>query len=42
LTRAQLENMAGDLIERCKKPVNQALSDSKLSKSDINQVILVG
>lgn len=42
LTRAQLENMCSDLIERCKRPVNQAIDDSKLSKSDINQVILVG
>jgi len=42
LTRAQFENMSKDLIERCKGPVEQALKDSKLSKSDINDIILVG
>ncbi|MCX6825558.1 MAG: molecular chaperone DnaK [candidate division SR1 bacterium] len=42
LTRAQFENMCKDLFERCKKPCLQALEDSKLKKSEINQVILVG
>jgi len=42
LTRAQFENMCKDLFERCKEPCLQALKDSKLKKSDINQVILVG
>ena len=42
LTRAQFENMCKDLFERCKKPCLQALEDSKLKKSDLNQVILVG
>ena len=42
LTRAQLENMTKDLIDRCKEPVKQALKDSKLSTSEINEVILVG
>jgi molecular chaperone DnaK len=42
LTRAQLENMCKDLIDRCKEPVKQALKDSKLSTSEINEVILVG
>lgn len=42
LTRAQMENITKDLIERCKKPVQQALDDSKLSINDINEVILVG
>jgi len=42
LTRAQFENMCRDLIERCKKPVLSALEDSKLSKIEINDVILVG
>jgi len=41
LTRAQFENMCKDLILRCKEPVNQALKDSKLTKSEINDVILV-
>ena len=42
LTRAQFENMCKDLFERCKKPCLSALEDSKLKKSEINQVILVG
>lgn len=42
LTRAQFENMCKDLFERCKKPCQQALTDSKLKKSEINQIILVG
>jgi molecular chaperone DnaK len=42
LTRAQFENMCKDLFERCKKPCLQALEDSKLSKNDLNEIILVG
>lgn len=42
LTRAQFENMCSDLFERCKTPCLNALQDSKLKKSEINQVILVG
>ena len=42
LTRAQFENMCKDLFDRCKTPCTQALEDSKLKKSDINEVILVG
>lgn len=41
LTRAQFENLCKDLLDRCKQPVIQALKDSKLDKSDINEVILV-
>jgi len=42
LTRSQFENMCKDLFDRCKTPCTNALTDSKLSKSDINQIILVG
>ncbi|MFA5748272.1 MAG: molecular chaperone DnaK [Candidatus Absconditabacterales bacterium] len=42
LTRAQFENMSKDLFERCKRPCLQALEDSKLKKSEINEIILVG
>lgn len=42
LTRAQFENMCKELIERCKKPLMQAVKDAKLSNSDINEIILVG
>lgn len=42
LTRAQFENITADLFNRCKDPVLSALSDSKLNKSEINDIILVG
>ncbi|HRX63820.1 MAG TPA: molecular chaperone DnaK [Candidatus Absconditabacterales bacterium] len=42
LTRAQFENLAKDLLEKCKQPVIQALKDSKLDKGEINEIILVG
>ena len=42
LTRAQFENLVGDLFERCRKPVLKALEDAKLSASQIDEVILVG
>jgi molecular chaperone DnaK len=42
LTRAQFEQLTKDLIERTRGPVEQALSDAKLSADDIDEVILVG
>ena len=42
LTRAKFEELSYDLLERCKKPVEQALSDAGLSKNEINEVVLVG
>ncbi|MGQ9837568.1 MAG: molecular chaperone DnaK [Cyanobacteriota bacterium] len=42
LSRAQFENLCADLLERCKGPVEQALRDAKLTKADINEVVLVG
>ncbi|MFL5827808.1 MAG: molecular chaperone DnaK [Thermoleophilaceae bacterium] len=42
LTRAQFEQLVGDLIERTRGPVEQALSDAKLTANDIDEVILVG
>ncbi len=42
LSRAQFENIAADLFKRCRGPVEQALKDSKLSKADIDEVVLVG
>jgi len=42
LTRAKFESLISDLIERCKKPMLNALEDAKLSKDDIKRVILVG
>ena len=42
LTRAKFEDLCFDLLERCKKPVEQALKDAGISKDDINEVVLVG
>jgi molecular chaperone DnaK len=42
LTRAKFEELSHDLLERCKKPVEQALSDAGLSKNEVNEVVLVG
>jgi len=42
LSRAKFEDLSRDLIERCRKPVEQALSDAKLKYSDIDEVVLVG
>jgi molecular chaperone DnaK len=42
LTRAKLEDLVGDLIEKTKGPVLAALKDSGLKASEIDEVILVG
>ncbi|MGC9311030.1 MAG: Hsp70 family protein, partial [Candidatus Aenigmatarchaeota archaeon] len=42
LTRSKLEELIDPIIKRCKAPVDQAISDSKLEKSKIDKVILVG
>lgn len=42
LTRAKLEELIHDVLERCRGPMIQALKDSKLEKSDIGKIILVG
>lgn len=42
LTRAKFEDLCHDLLDRCKKPVEQALKDAGLSKGDIDEVVLVG
>ncbi|MEL7331971.1 MAG: molecular chaperone DnaK, partial [Cyanobacteria bacterium J06560_2] len=42
LTRAKFEELCSDLIKRCGVPVETALKDAKLSKSDIDEVVLVG
>ncbi|MDP3143440.1 MAG: molecular chaperone DnaK [Candidatus Omnitrophota bacterium] len=42
LTRAKLEELVNPIIERCKHPMEQALSDAKLSAKDIDRVIMVG
>ena len=42
LTRAKFEDLCRDLLNRCKTPVENALKDAGVSKSDINEVVLVG
>ncbi|GEN49913.1 molecular chaperone DnaK [Alkalibacterium pelagium] len=42
LTRAKFDEITDDLVTRTKNPVRQALKDAGLSKSDIDEVILVG
>ncbi|XHR85094.1 MAG: molecular chaperone DnaK [Gloeotrichia echinulata GP01] len=42
LTRAKFEELASDLIDRSRIPVENALRDAKLTKNDIDEVVLVG
>ncbi|WP_088240470.1 molecular chaperone DnaK [Calothrix rhizosoleniae] len=42
LTRAQFEELCSDLIDRCRVPVENAIRDAKISKSEIDEVVLVG
>ncbi len=42
LSRAKFEDLSHDLLERCKKPVEQALKDAGLSKNEVDEVVLVG
>ncbi|MFH1287190.1 MAG: molecular chaperone DnaK [bacterium] len=41
-TRAKLEQLVAPIINRCRRPVEQALSDAKLTANDIHKIILVG
>lgn len=42
LTRAKFNELTADLVKACLDPVRQALKDAKLTKNDIDQVLLVG
>jgi molecular chaperone DnaK len=42
ISRSRFEELADELIERCRKPVLQALQDAKLKPSEIDEVVLVG
>lgn len=42
LTRAKLEDLVKPIINRCKGPVERALSDAKLSGTKVDKIILVG
>ena len=42
LTRARLEQLTKDLVERCQTPFEQALKDAKISAKELDEVVLVG
>ena len=42
ITRAKFENLCDDIFKRTMAPVEQVLRDSKLSKSQIHEIVLVG
>ena len=42
ISRSLLEKLVDSIIQKCKHPVEQALNDAKLSKNDIDKIILVG
>lgn len=42
LTRAKLEELVGDLIDRLADPVEKALKDADMKASDVDEIVLVG
>jgi heat shock protein 1/8 len=42
ITRAKFENLCMSLFQRCLKPVEKVLRDSGISKSEVNDIVLVG
>jgi molecular chaperone DnaK len=42
LTRAKLEQLTEDLVQRCRGPFEQALEDANLAAKDLDEVVLVG
>lgn len=42
LSRAQFEEMTRHLLDRCRLPLQKAISDAKLTYNDINEILLVG
>jgi len=42
LTRAKLEQLTGDLVQKTLDPIRRAISDAGLKSSEINEVVLVG
>jgi molecular chaperone DnaK len=42
LTRARLEQLTEDLVERCRTPFEKALEDAKISANNLDAVVLVG
>ncbi len=42
IDRSKFEELSRELLQKCKTPIEKALEDAKLAKSEIDQVILVG
>lgn len=42
LTRSKLEELVGDLVEKTLEPCKKALSDAKVKKEEIHEIVLVG
>ena len=42
ITRAKLEDLISPIIQRCKHPMEQAISDAKLNAKEIDRIIMVG
>lgn len=42
ITRARFEDLCGDYFRKCIDPVEKVLKDAKMSKSDVDEVVLVG
>jgi molecular chaperone DnaK len=42
ISRSKFEQLVDPLIERCRKPVQKAMADAKMSPSEIDEVVLVG
>jgi molecular chaperone DnaK len=42
LTRAKLESLVEDLVQRTMGPLRQAMADARLKPADVNEVVLVG
>jgi molecular chaperone DnaK len=42
ITRARLEELVSPIVQRCRKPMEEALKDAKLGASDVERIIMVG
>jgi molecular chaperone DnaK len=42
ITRAKLEQLVSDIVEKCKHPLEQAIKDAKLDAKGIDKIIMVG
>jgi len=42
ITRAKVEDLVGPIIDRCRKPMEEAIRDAKLTAHDVDRIIMVG